>query len=694
LPVSAAYAPPSAPTASCCCHEDEAPGLSIGEERWGKTWLKVAIALVIAGQGMIFGLGYNTADPRPAFGTPVYWVLNGGLLLSAVVVMALLGPPLFAETWRTLRRGRLTVESLFTLTMLGAFGGSLLSTLTGTGSLYYEVVAIVLAIYTIGKTLGARSRAKALEAAEKLRTDFDHAWITACGPEGRRRVKLAQLQAGQRVLVAPGEPVTVDGVILSGEGYVAETAINGETEPARRGVGDRVFAGSYAVDATLEIEARALAGSRQLDAILATIEQARLKPSRLQAQADRLTRYFVPFVLTVAVATFVLWLPHVPWQQALFDAMAVLLVACPCALGLATPIAVWSGLMNLSRLGLVCGSGDFLDALAGARHLVFDKTGTLSGERLALAQFRALSGFDEGDLRAWIETAERPLRHPVAEPLKSLGAAPEAVAACRVSASQLVPGQGLKAVVTDAAGAEHTLLIGARELMPAGAQEAFDRTITDTASLSAEAKRLVYVACDGRAAALIALEEKLRADAEAMLADLRALGTGLAIVSGDPQPRWRDLSGVPVTGGMTPEEKVRYVREHEARNEPVIFIGDGVNDAAAMAVSSGGIAMGAGADLTKAAASAVLMGENLRVLPAAIGVCRRIRQAVRGNLIFAFAYNVIGMGLAAAGILHPVAAVLLMLGSSLLVSWRAARSARVEPTPGVMKTDSDCHSNF
>ncbi len=684
MPASAQFASPTGATASCCCHEDEAPGLGVGEDRWSKTWLKVAIALVIAGQGMIFGLGYNTADPRPSFGSPVYWLLNGGLLLSALIVMALLGPPLFAETWRTLRRGKLTVESLFTLTMLGAFGGSLLSSLTGTGSLYYEVVAIVLAIYTIGKTLGARSRQRALEAAERLRTDFDHAWIAACGPEGRRRVVLAQLQPGQRVLVAPGEPVTVDGVIVNGEGYVAETAINGETEPVRRGVGESVFAGSYAVDAALEIEARALAGERKLDAILATIEAARLKPSRLQAQADRLTRFFVPFVLTVAVATFFGWLPFAPWQQALFDAMAVLLVACPCALGLATPIAVWSGLMNLSRLGLVCGSGDFLDALAGARHLVFDKTGTLSGERLSLADFRALAGFEGAHLRALIEAAERPIRHPVAEPLKALGADPDQVVACRVSASQLVPGRGLKATVLDPDGREHALLIGARELMPPEAQPVFIKEAE-----AGTAKRQVFVCCDGQPAAVILLEEKLRADAAAMMGELRELGTELAIVSGDPQPRWKDLAGVTVTGGMLPEAKVRFVEERESRHEPVIFIGDGVNDAAAMAVSSGGIAMGAGADLTKAAASAVLAGENLRALPDAIRVCRRIQNAVRGNLVFALAYNVLGMGLAAAGILHPVAAALLMLGSSLFVSWRAARSARVEEPDGLVEMDDE-----
>jgi len=151
-----------------CCHDAPEPGLGVSTETWARAWLKVAIALVIAGQAMIFSLGFNTADPRPAYGSTVYWLLNGGLALSATIVIGLLGVPLMREMFRGLRQGKLTVEALFVITTLGAFGGSLVSTFTGTGDLYYEVVAIVLAIYTIGKTLGARSRAKALEAAERL----------------------------------------------------------------------------------------------------------------------------------------------------------------------------------------------------------------------------------------------------------------------------------------------------------------------------------------------------------------------------------------------------------------------------------------------------------------------------------------------------------------------------------------------
>ncbi|MEM9227933.1 MAG: cation-transporting P-type ATPase, partial [Verrucomicrobiota bacterium] len=296
-----------------CCHDASEPGVGVQVQTWARTWLKVAIALVIAGQAMVFSLGFNTADPRPEYGSMPYNLLNGGLAFSALLVVLLLGLPLFRETYGALRVGKLTVEALFTLTLLGAFAGSLLSSLTGTGDLYYEVVAIVLVIYTIGKTLGARSRAQALEAAARLRTDYDQAWVASCCAEGRKRVSVAELQPGAEVIVAPGEPITVDGVIVQGEGFVAETAINGETAPAKLGPGDRVYAGSFAVDASLTIRNETAAGERRLDGILTTIEAARLRPSALQAQADRLTRGFVPCVLILSALTFFGWLAQASW---------------------------------------------------------------------------------------------------------------------------------------------------------------------------------------------------------------------------------------------------------------------------------------------------------------------------------------------------------------------------------------------
>jgi len=661
----------SAPNPSCC-HGDSGPGIAADENAWTTAWLKVGVAAVMAGQGMIFGLGLNTAEPPLTREQPIYWVLHGGLLISALVVLALLGPPLLRNAWRAWRERRVTVEALFVISALGALGASLTATITGQGSVYYEVVAIVLAIYTVGKTLGARSRSRALEAVQDLREAFDFAYLeTCCGQ--RRRVPVDELALDSPVSVAPGEAIPVDGVIRRGVGEVSETAITGELTPERRQAGDRVWAGSYSVDGTFSIEPRALRGQRRIDAVLEAVEQARLKPSDLQVQADGLMRWFVPFVVSVAVATFIVWACLGPWTTALFNAMAVLLVACPCALGLATPIAVWSQLLHFSRVGLVARSGDFGDELARANRIIFDKTGTLSFESLRIdgVDFSPAHAERRNEALAAIRAVESLNQHPVARALERVEAPPE-IDVEPLEVTQY-PGRGVEALVRFPDQREARLRIGAREFIEdeSGAVATVTRT----------SKREVLASLDGEWLAAFFLREQLRPDLERDLNALRESGMKVSIMTGDPEPTLKTIAGVEVEAGLNPTDKLDRVAGFQELGERVVFVGDGVNDAAAMSRADAAIAMGQGADLSRASAEAVLMGESLAPVPRALAVARRVRRAVRGNLRFAVSYNLIGMGLAAGGVLHPVVAALLMLFSSVGVSVRAARSARMDRDP-------------
>ncbi|MEO0794521.1 MAG: heavy metal translocating P-type ATPase [Verrucomicrobiota bacterium] len=657
---------PNQPAA--CCHADSDPGLTADERAWTMTWLKVGIAAVMAGQGMIFGLGLNTADTPLTPDQPIYWVLHGGLLISAIVVIALLGPPLLANTWQALRARRITVEALFVISAVGALGASLTSSLSGSGSVYYEVVAIVLAIYTVGKTLGARSRSRALAAVQELRESFDFAYLeTCCGQ--RRRIPVDELAMDSLVSVAPGEPFAVDGVIKRGVGDVTDTAMTGELAPHRLQPGDAVWAGSYSVDGTFIVEPRALRGERKIDVVLDTVEQGRLKPSELQQQADQLMRWFVPVVLAIAMITFLAWGASGHWTQALFNAMAVLLVACPCALGLATPIAVWSQLLHFSRIGLTARTGDFGDQLAQADRIVFDKTGTLSFEALEVNNIDFDPAFEprRTELLAAVRAVEGLSAHPVARALAKIEADP-AVSVEPLSITQH-PGRGVEALVRLPAGTESVLRIGARDFV--------QDTGSGTVSVETRtAKREVLFSLDGAYCGRFLLSEELRPDLEPSLEQLRHAGVAVSILTGDPAPIHTELAGVVVESGLAPEDKLERVRRWQAAGERVVFVGDGLNDAAAMSHADAAIAMGQGADLSRATAPAVLMGESLSPIPRALAIAQRVRRAVQGNLMFAGFYNFVGMGLAAGGILHPVVAALLMLFSSVGVSVRAARSAR------------------
>lgn len=619
-----------------------APGVEPDFGELLRVWWRIGVATVVAGQSMVFSLAVNATPPEGN----AFRLVHGVLIAAALAVCALLLPPLVREAWTTLRARRVSVELLFLITLAGAFAASLTATFTRTGDVYYEVVSILLAVYSAGKTLGARSRAKALRAVEETRERFDRAERL-----NGTSAAVAQLSPGERVRVRPGGAIAVDGVIRSGRSFVQETAMTGEWRPLARGPGDAVLAGTHAIDGELEIEVAAAAGVRRLDAVLATVAEARLAPSELQRQADRLTAWFLPVVLLVSGATFGFWAWRDGWVVGLFNSMAVLLVACPCALGLATPLAVFRGLSRLADLGLVARTGDVLDALARADVVCFDKTGTLSEDRLAVQrwEFAAEWAAHADWLRAAVAAAERDLPHPIARALVvESGEAGVAVANVRLEA-----GCG---VIAFAGGRE--LRIGSPRWL--GLEAAAE-------------ERVVAVAVDGAVAATIELAETWRAGAADAFAELHALGLKTRILTGDPSWRGAGFPDAEIRTGLSPAEKLSEVRELRAAGRRVIFVGDGLNDAGAMSAADLAIAMNGGAALAQATAPAVFLGGDLRFLPGAVRLSRRLRDGIAANLRFAAAYNAVGMAIAASGLLHPVGAALLMLGSSAFVSVRALR---------------------
>ena len=318
--------------------------------------LRIGLSLALAGQGMVFGLGYNNAleaGDAPLYGSPLYWVLHGALITSCLAVAALLGRPLIHETASAVQDRRISVEALFILSAAGAFAGSMISTFRGSGSVYYEVVAIVLCVYAIGKQIGAVQKGRVGQAVSAFRHAFDQA--TVSGPDGRREtVHVLEVTEDSMVLVGPGDPIPVDGVIVLGSGYVRETALTGEPSPVSKGAGDELMAGTWSIDGNFQIAPKG-GGPRQIDRILQILEEAPMAPSRLQQTADQLMQVFVPLVSLVSAGTFLGWwlFSSRPVWEALFNAMAVLLVACPCALGLAMPAGIWAGLYYLGQRGII-----------------------------------------------------------------------------------------------------------------------------------------------------------------------------------------------------------------------------------------------------------------------------------------------------------------------------------------------------
>jgi heavy metal translocating P-type ATPase len=483
-------------------------------------------------------------------------------------------------------------------------------------------------------------------------------------------VPVSEVQLGELVRVDPGAAFTLDGVVRSGVGFVRETSLTGEPLPVVRRAGDRVRAGTFSEDGSFEVEVVAVAGERELDQILDTVESFSGKPSQLQAQANKLVQYFLPVVAAVAISTALYWGFMGSWQDVVFNSMAVLLVACPCALGLATPVAIWNGLYRMARMGLVSRDGALVDGLAQARSVYFDKTGTLSESEMHVGE--VLVGPDwEGrrdELLAAVASVEARLKHPVAKALSQL--LPRGIDQSPVIENiRLIPGSGVEAEA-ELAGSKVLLRIGGPEV------EVDERRCHELdRELLMQVGKRVYVSINGRVVAVVVLLERAREGLPSLWAQLEILGINAVVLTGDPNPELEMPAAVPVRAGLSSEDKAAIIQQAVESGEMPCLIGDGINDAAAMSLATSSISMGSGTGLAQSAAMGHFYDDGIEALPDAIRLSRGIHSRLRGNLIYAAAYNVLGMALAAGGLLHPVAAALIMLVSSAFVTLRALRAS-------------------
>lgn len=660
---------------SCChsgaCENDEDLGTFASLK--DHTWIKLGISIVIAGQSMVWGLALNLTPPP--FGSPPYLALHGLLIGSALLVLLLLSGPLFRAAYTQIRTLKPGIESLFLLSLCGALGGSLHSSLSGDGLTYYEVVAFVVIIYTFGGRLGAVSRDRAFAEIDKLRSSFDN--VIRLSEDGSTScVSYSALAPGDKVIVNPGGAIAVDGVIEEGCGYIKETPITGEPLPALRGAGDRVSAGTWSIDASLRILPDSLHGPRIIDQIMQEVDAAARKTeSTHQIRAAHWIRHFVILVALAALISGLSWgfveSPLKGW----ITAMSVLLVACPCALGIATPLAVWSGIWRLSEIGVISRTPRIIDALAHTRHLFFDKTGTLTeaGVRIRTIRIHPAKGWNREQVVSLAKALESGIDHPVA---RAIAAIPEAgEMAIRSEASRIrnrrwIPGAGIEAhYLKDEDSTIDPLIVRLGPVDWAGANRPAKLPTRD------EPNHRHTLVIGDTLLAEFETSESLRPDIDALFHELSGMGIQSTILTGDPNPRIPAFKGVSIRFGLKPHDKGEILGFAADRGEEPMFVGDGINDLPAMTRAPASIAIqDSSAPLTLSNATAILRGASPLPLAQAIRISRRIHRTLQSNLVFAACYNTIGIGIAAAGHLHPVAAALVMVISSLTVTWRAARS--------------------
>jgi Cu+-exporting ATPase len=658
---------------------------------------RFAVAALLGLPVLVISMSHGAV---PAFDVP--WINWLQLALAAPVVFYG-GAPFFRGARVALRHGTADMNTLIATGTGAAFlysavataaprlvaaggGASHAGAHAGAAPVYFEAASVIVALILLGRLLEARAKGRTGEAIRRLvGLQARTARVVRAG--GRHEdVPVEEVVVGDLVLVRPGEKVPTDGVVTEGRSAVDESMLTGESMPVEKAPGDEVFGATVNRTGGFTFRATRVGRDTVLRQIVRMVEEAQGRRAPIARLADVVSGYFTPAVIAVAVLTFAAWFAVSPadtrLSTALVRAVSVLIVACPCALGLATPTAVLVGTGRGAEAGVLFRSGEALETAHKVRTVVLDKTGTITSGEPAVTDFFAAGGFAEDEALRLAASVERGSEHPLGEALVRL-AAERGLAFAPVEGFEAFAGRGVEG------GAEgRRVTVGGAKLMrergvELGALEA------RASSLAAEGGTPVYVALDGRAAGLFAVADRVRPESKEAIAALKSLGVEVLMLTGDDRRTAEAVAhevGVErVLAEVLPEGKAEAVRSLQAGGKTVAMVGDGINDAPALAQADLGIALGTGADVAVEAADVTLVGGSLRGVLTALSLSRRTMRVIRQNLFWAFAYNVVGIPLAAGAFytltgwtLTPVFASAAMALSSVSV---VANSLRLRRAP-------------
>ncbi|MGE5171784.1 MAG: heavy metal translocating P-type ATPase [Rudaea sp.] len=586
-------------------------------------------------------------------------------LALATPVQLVIGRRFYVGAFNALRGGGANMDVLIALGTSIAWLWSAVVTLFGLHEhVYFEASAAIVTLVLLGKALETRARARtsaAVEALLHLQPKVAHV-----ERDGREiDVPLSEVVVGDRFVVRAGEAMPVDGKVLEGHATADESMLTGESRPVAKSVGDAVFAGTMNLDGRLRAQATGVGSATLLAGIVRLVGEAQGSKAPIQRLADRVSGIFVPVVVAIAASTFVLsWWLAGDATAALVNAVAVLVIACPCALGLATPTAIIVGTGRAAQLGVLIRNAVALENAGRVTMLVVDKTGTVTEGAPAVTGVHALDGYAGEDVLATAAALEQGALHPLAQAI--VGAArSEQLALPAVNEFLALPGQGTQGAIGDDRRAAH---VGSLAFL-----ESRDVAIAASGveAIVATGESVVGVALDGRLAGVITLADRVRATSAAAIARLRREGVAVAMLSGDNDATVKAVAravGIDAyRGRMTPAQKADEIRRLRQAGQVVGMVGDGVNDAPALAAADVSFAIGAGSAIAIETADVTIIRNDLGAVADAILLSRATRAKIRQNLFFAFAYNVLGIPLAALGFLNPVIAGAAMAMSSVSV---------------------------
>ena len=622
------------------------------------------------------------------------------LIACAVPVVFWCAWPFHRAAWRNLRHGATSMDTLVSLGVLAAFAWSVIATIigaedsegywlgygiapAGADTLYLEAAAAVTTFLLAGRYIEARSKRSARSILSALgRLAPSTVRVIRDGAE--QVVPIGVLLVGERFLVRPGERIATDGRIVVGSSAVDTAVMTGEPVPQDVTVGDRVLGGTINATGALIVEAEKLGAHTQLAQMAATAEQAQARKASVQTLVDKVVSVFVPAVLVISLVTLVVWLVVDGGPRSAFSAaLSVLIIACPCALGLATPTALMVGVGRGAQLGILIKGPDALEASGVIDTVVLDKTGTLTTGTMSMERVVAFGALGEEEVLAVTAALESRSEHPIAQAIVRAAAARGVARLDGVGEVEALPGQGLRGVLVGADGSEE-VVIGTVELMSGRGTQVPPEAGALAESAADAGGTAVLVAVDGVVVGGLVVSDLIKDSAAGAVARLRAMGLRTILLTGDRQGAGdavgREVGVDEVVAEVLPTDKAAVIERLQASGRRVAMVGDGINDAAALATANLGLAVVSGTDVAMKSADIILVRQSLDVVPDAIALARRTLRTIRGNLIWAFAYNVAAVPLAAFGLLNPLIAGFAMSLSSVFVVTNSMRLRRFAPT--------------
>jgi heavy metal translocating P-type ATPase len=614
---------------------------------------------MVVGGGIYVRELMGWATPETAWLVHFFQIM---MLVSSLPVLILLGLPILRAGFASLLRGQPNIHTLIMIGTFSAFGLSVRNLILGYGGLYFDTATMLIFLVSIGRWLEMQAHKSSNKTVTRLLEQIPDK-ATVVRDEGDTIVYVAELKPGMRVRIRPGERFPVDGLIAIGEGDVDESLLTGEPKPVTHREGEKVQAGTVNLDGSFEVIATAVGSSTTAGQIGRLLHEALWARSPLERMVDKLSAWMTPLALALATIAFLIWYSIAGLETGLMVALSVLLIACPCALGLATPLTLWLSLERAAGSGAILRSTSALERLAKVERIFFDKTGTLTQLPMKVREI-FVDQVNENEFLRIAGSVENDSEHPLAEAIVEFAKLKQ-VKLSKPESFKALPALGVKANLDNM-----QIVIGSARLMSAEGL-GMSTNISRQAEAWKEVGHIViYAGWDGQVTGILALGEKIRAEVKDVLHQLQSRGLELGVLTGDEAragERWQKALGIPVSAALSPDEKMKRLIENSA------MVGDGINDGPALAAATIGLAMNHGTDVARSAADIVLVRNDLRVIPWLVDLSHESMKRVKQNLGWAVIYNLIGVGLAMAGLLQPVFSAFAMVASSIFVTANAMK---------------------